>query len=341
MQEVIVTGYDPRWPELFAEEAGRIRQAMGDTLVAVEHVGSTAVPGLSAKPILDILVSVPTLGQGERMVPALATLGYECRGENGIPGRLLFRKGLVQFRRTHHLHMVEVGHAQWASLLLFRDHLRAHPDAAQQYEALKQELATRFCDDRAAYSAGKADFIRAILEQAREENMDNVVIVDYDPRWRELYAEAAAGLRQALGAVLVTVEHIGSTSVPGLAAKPIIDIQVVIRSVSDADEAAPALAALGWARGTFTAGPYPERHLYFKKNDAQGTRTHQLHAYEAEHPAAAAHLLFRDHLRAHPEEAMRYEDLKRGLAERHRHDRLAYNDAKTAYVEAVLTKARG
>ena len=171
--------------------------------------------------------------------------------------------------------------------------------------------------------------------------MNEIRLMDYDPRWPELYAEAAAGLRQALGPSLISVEHIGSTSVPGLAAKPIIDIQAVIRAASDVDEAGPALAALGWVRGTFTAGPDPERHLYFKKNDAQGARTHQLHAYEADYPAASAHLRFRDYLRAHPEEAARYEDLKRGLAEQHRHDRLAYSDAKTAYVEAVLTKARG
>ena len=166
--EVVIAGYDPLWPGLFAEEAGRIQQAMGDTLVAVEHVGSTAVPGLSAKPIIDILVGVRALGEGEQAAPALAALAYECRGENGIPGRLFFRKGPVQFQRTHHLHMVEVGHAQWASLLSFRDYLRAHPDEARRYEALKQHLAIRFCDDRAAYSAGKADFIKAILEQAQE-----------------------------------------------------------------------------------------------------------------------------------------------------------------------------
>jgi len=170
--------------------------------------------------------------------------------------------------------------------------------------------------------------------------MDNVVIIDYDLRWPELYAEAATGLRQALGASLLTLEHIGSTSIPGLAAKPIIDIQAVIGAVSDVDGAALTLAALGWERGAFMAGPDPERHLYFKKNDAHGARTHQLHAYEADHPAAAAHLLFRDCLRGHPEEAARYEDLKRSLAEKHRHDRLAYSDAKTPYVEAVLTKAR-
>jgi len=85
----------------------------------------------------------------------------------------------------------------------------------------------------------------------------------------------------------------------------------------------------------------PKRRLYFKKRNAAGVRTHQLHVYEPDHPAASAHLLFRDYLRAHPEEAERYAALKRGLAERFRTDRLAYNDAKTAYVEAVVAKARG
>ncbi len=167
MREVVIGEYDPFWPELFAEEAGQIRQAMGDALVAVEHVGSTAVPGLSAKPVIDLLVGVRSLEEGRQAVPALGALGYECRGENGIPGRLFFRKGPVPFRRTHHLHMVEVGHAQWTSLLSFRDHLRAHPDAVRQYEDLKQGLAKRFPEDRAAYSEGKADFIRATLERAR------------------------------------------------------------------------------------------------------------------------------------------------------------------------------
>ena len=87
------------------------------------------------------------------------------------PGRLFFRKGAVQFRRTHHLHMVEVGHTQWASLLSFRDYLRAHPDATQQYEALKRDLATRFCDDRAAYSSGKMTFMEEVLAKTREEAM--------------------------------------------------------------------------------------------------------------------------------------------------------------------------
>ena len=168
MDEVIVVEYDPRWPEQFAEESERLRQVMGDALVAVEHVGSTSVPGLPAKPVLDILVGVRALAEGEQAVPALASLGYEYRGENGIPGRLFFRKGLVPYRRTHHLHMVETGHEQWAPMLSFRDYLRSHPDEARRYEALKHDLADQFRADRRAYTDGKAEFVKAVLKKAGE-----------------------------------------------------------------------------------------------------------------------------------------------------------------------------
>jgi GrpB-like predicted nucleotidyltransferase (UPF0157 family) len=169
--------------------------------------------------------------------------------------------------------------------------------------------------------------------------MDDVVIVDYNSRWPSYFAEEAERIRQVFGTSLVALEHIGSTSVPGLAAKPIVDIQVIVQSVADAQSAAPALSALGWEQGTFALDP--ETRLYFKKRSAAGVRTHQLHVYAPDHPAASAHLLFRDYLRAHPEEAALYAALKRELAQQFPTDRLAYNDAKTAYVEAVVAKARG
>ncbi len=168
--------------------------------------------------------------------------------------------------------------------------------------------------------------------------MEEVEVVEYDPQWPELFAAEAASLRPAFGASLVALEHIGSTSVPGLAAKPIVDIQAIVQSVADAQRAAPMLAALVWQQGVFALDP--ERRLYFKKYNADGKRTHQLHVYAPDHPAASVHLLFRDYLRAHPDEAERYEALKRELAERFHFDRLAYNDAKTAYVNEVLAKAR-
>ena len=167
MDEVVIAAYDPSWPEIYAGEAQAIRQALGDVLVGVEHVGSTAIPGLAAKPIIDILAGVTSFAAGTAAIPALEGLGYDCRGENGIPGRLFFRKGLIDFRRTHHLHVVELGHEQWASMLTFRDYLRSHPGDARRYEALKRELSVKYRDNRRAYTNGKADFVQAILEKAR------------------------------------------------------------------------------------------------------------------------------------------------------------------------------
>ncbi len=169
MDEVVIDAYDLSWPEIFVGEAQAIRQALGDVLVGVEHVGSTAIPGLAAKPVIDIVVSVTSLAAGTAAVPALEALGYDCRGENGIPGRLFFRKGMIEFRRTHHLHLVEAGHEQWKSMLAFRDYLRSHPGDAQRYEALKRALAEQFRDNRAAYSKGKTRFVQAILEKARQQ----------------------------------------------------------------------------------------------------------------------------------------------------------------------------
>lgn len=169
--------------------------------------------------------------------------------------------------------------------------------------------------------------------------MGEVIVFEYDPCWPEFFAAEAVGLRRAFGSSLMRLEHIGSTSVPGLAAKPIVDIQALVRSVSDVPGAIPVLAALDWEQGAFA--PDPEHHLYFKKHNAHGTRTHQLHVYEPTYPAAADHLLFRDYLRVHPDEAAFYEDLKRRLAQQHRHDGLAYCDAKTTFVEEILAKARG
>ncbi len=168
--------------------------------------------------------------------------------------------------------------------------------------------------------------------------MDEVEIADYDPRWPELFASEAVPLRSAFGASLVALEHIGSTSVPGLAAKPVVDIQAVVRSLPEMNGVTPCVVALGWQQRLFALDP--ERRLYFKKYNADGLRTWQLHVYEASHPSAAAHLLFRDYLRAHPEEAQRYAALKRELAAGFRTDRLAYNEAKTEYIEAVVAKAR-
>lgn len=167
---VVIAEADPHWPEIYAQEAARVRAALPVGLVTrVEHVGSTAVPGLAAKPIIDIMVGVTSLTLGEQATPLLEALGYEAQGEFGIPGRLFFEKRAGGTVRTHHLHMAEPGGEFWAEELLFRDYLRAHPDEARTYERLKHDMAHKHRFQRAKYTASKTEYILSVLEKARAE----------------------------------------------------------------------------------------------------------------------------------------------------------------------------
>jgi rfaE bifunctional protein nucleotidyltransferase chain/domain len=162
--------YDPRWPEMFEEDRRRIMEAIGGYVAAVEHVGSTAVPNLAAKPVIDLMVGLRRLEDAAACVGPLGELGYDYVPEHEaiMPERRYFRRG-PSGASTHHLHMVELGGEFWVEHLLFRDYLRAHPDAAREYEELKRVLAAAHGSDRGAYTEAKTDFIRSALERARAE----------------------------------------------------------------------------------------------------------------------------------------------------------------------------
>ena len=161
---VLIVEHDPEWARRYEEERARIIAALVGLITGIEHVGSTAVPGLGGKPVIDIMVGVARFEDGERCVAPLEGLGYEYRGEAGIPGRLFFRRGLP---RTHQVHLVEQGSDFWEDQLLFRDFLRAHTETAEEYYNLKKELAARFRTDREVYADAKTPFIRTVLERAR------------------------------------------------------------------------------------------------------------------------------------------------------------------------------
>lgn len=169
MDEIALVAYDPRWPGMFAEEESRLRTALGPHgILDIQHFGSTAIPGLRAKPIIDILIAVPALHLArERFVTPLDALGYAFWADNPKTDRLFFVKGLPPYGtgRTHHVHVAEPGAEPWQRLP-FRDYLRAHPEAAKRYEALKLDLVRRYRDDREAYTAAKEDFVQEILAKA-------------------------------------------------------------------------------------------------------------------------------------------------------------------------------
>ncbi len=173
-EDVRVVPYDPRWPSLFQSEKEHLLSCLPVDLVGrIEHFGSTAVPGLAAKPIVDILVEVTSLEETKaRIVPILESQGYDyfwrpTFGDDVPPFYAWFIKRDDHGIRTHHIHMVEHDFKQWDALL-FRDYLIEHPRAAAEYEELKIGLAKTFTSDRVGYTRSKTEFIDRVTNEARD-----------------------------------------------------------------------------------------------------------------------------------------------------------------------------
>jgi len=169
VDEIELVPADPTWPRRFEDEAARLRAIIpADLLIALEHIGSTAVPGLPAKPVIDMLATVTDLDAARaRLVAPLEAAGYAFWAENPETDRLFFVKGLPPSapRRTHHLHVMAAGPAALKHIA-FRDYLRDHPREADRYAALKRDLARRFHHDREAYTEAKGAFIAQVLDKA-------------------------------------------------------------------------------------------------------------------------------------------------------------------------------
>lgn len=158
---VHLEAYDESWPEKFAAESATLRRTLGPLAGRIEHFGSTSVPGLDAKPILDIAVQTSAVENLPRVGTLLAAEGYIAKGEFGLPGRHFFVRGNPV---NLHLHVVAEGCEHWTRWLAFRDALRADARLRQDYLKLKRELAARYVDNRPAYTAAKTEFITRICD---------------------------------------------------------------------------------------------------------------------------------------------------------------------------------
>jgi GrpB-like predicted nucleotidyltransferase (UPF0157 family) len=157
--------YDPAWPIRFGEEADVLQSALAPWLVAkLEHIGSTAIPGLAAKPVIDIMAGVKTLAESRPAIAAAATAGYHYEPYQ-VELEHWFCKPSLAFR-THHLHLVPFGSPPWFRPLAFRDYLRAHPAVATEYETLKRGLAQEHRLDREQYTQAKTPFIDHVTDIA-------------------------------------------------------------------------------------------------------------------------------------------------------------------------------
>jgi GrpB-like predicted nucleotidyltransferase (UPF0157 family) len=167
-EPVVVVPYDPAWPAAFAVLRDKLAAVLGDLAVGIEHVGSTAVPGCDAKPIVDVDVVIRHADDLPEVVQRLAMLGYAHLGDLGIVGREAFRMPSSDLPR-HHLYVCAAGAAPLQAHLILRDALRADASLAAAYGALKRELSQRYRDDRDSYTEGKTAFITSVLLDARDD----------------------------------------------------------------------------------------------------------------------------------------------------------------------------
>ena len=164
--------YDNQWPKMAAQEIKKLQEILpANHIIDIQHVGSTAIPGMLAKPIIDIQIAVDSLNSIKQLaIDALKILGYEYWYENPDPERMFFVKGMPPFgeKRTHHVHIVELGSKHWKNKILFRNYLNNNPEVAREYEQLKLNLAKDNPHDREQYTNAKAKFIDNVLRKARE-----------------------------------------------------------------------------------------------------------------------------------------------------------------------------
>ncbi|BAY93243.1 MULTISPECIES: GrpB family protein [unclassified Tolypothrix] len=166
--KVEVVPHDATWSVKFEEEAKRIALALGDNVVAIHHIGSTSIPNIYAKPIIDLLVQVKDLAKLDQQCSAMIALGYEAMGEFGLPGRRFFRKDNEAGTRTHHVHIFVFDIFEVQRHLAFRDYMIAHPDDALKYSDLKRQLAKQFPQDIQGYVNGKDGFVKEMERKALE-----------------------------------------------------------------------------------------------------------------------------------------------------------------------------
>lgn len=159
--------HDPKWRQSFEREAKKIRKVFGKDALEIQHVGSTAIQGILAKPIIDIALIVPSLQKARRYEKKLREIDYEIKKNNTKKERLFFTKG-PEKKRTHYLHVGEIGSGYAEDMILFRDYLCNHKDMAREYSELKEKLARKYQNAREIYTAKKEKLIKEIVKNAKK-----------------------------------------------------------------------------------------------------------------------------------------------------------------------------
>ena len=160
-----VVSYNPNWKDMYKEESEKIKNVLSDIIIDIHHIGSTAIPGIKAKPVIDILVEVKDIEGVDQYNHKMKEFEYEAMGEHGIPKRRFFKKG--GNNRTHHVHIFQVGNEEIGRHINFKEYLISHPDKGQEYSKLKGKLANKYSYSIENYTNGKSDFIKEIDKKVR------------------------------------------------------------------------------------------------------------------------------------------------------------------------------
>jgi GrpB-like predicted nucleotidyltransferase (UPF0157 family) len=166
-EDISLHPYDPKWPALFLAERASLIKRFPTQLLDIQHFGSTAIPGMAAKPVIDLLAGVESMAVADTLLESLVKAGYFTPAD--FNATLDDRRWLMRWsegRRTHHLHLVVFGGATWQGYIRFRDALLAHPNLVERYAQLKHELALQYSSDREAYTEGKTGFVLSVLRNA-------------------------------------------------------------------------------------------------------------------------------------------------------------------------------
>ncbi|NHJ05236.1 MAG: GrpB family protein [Candidatus Heimdallarchaeota archaeon] len=167
---VILVKYNPHWPILYQQESKLLQKTLAKEIISIDHVGSTAIPDLSAKPIIDILIGLESLDYSDKIINSLEKIDYEKlkTAEQIFPERLFYKKIDKKTKQQYNLHITKHMGDFWTQLILFRNYLRTHPETMKEYELIKQHMAQRFPNNLIAYGIGKEGFIIAVVERAKK-----------------------------------------------------------------------------------------------------------------------------------------------------------------------------
>jgi GrpB-like predicted nucleotidyltransferase (UPF0157 family) len=330
--------YNQKWPKLFAEAATGIKAILQENCIEIHHIGSTAIPNIYAKPIIDVLPIVKDIRLVDSLNLKFEALGYTCMGEYGIPGRRFYWKS--KEKRTHNIHLFAQESTEILRHLSFKNFMLAHGNFAQAYSLIKQTLAEVFPHDIENYVNGKSSFVQMIdyktgtARQSQLNAVDNIIIQAYDSAWPKL-AEAEIKVIKEVTKHLhyVAVEHLGSTAVSGLASKPIIDIFISLKAIEEAEKWIKPLETLGYV---FWNENLDKSHLrFFKGIPPFGMkRTHHIHIVD--NSTIEHRILFRNILRRDEKIRHEYESLKLKLSKLYPTDREGYTAKKSEFIEKAL-----